>query len=119
MVSGPPVPLLVRGEYEDPSVDRAQCEAFRRRFPDWARYGLSAYAAHSDDEVQQVAADQLERFPALSLFRTATLEAAGFEVVATFRSPHMTIAFTGDLDARLRQLAGLRLELRPNPRHDG
>ena len=77
-----------------------------------------AYAAATEGDIDQLAADHLERFRMLSVFRTMTLESAGFEVVATFRSPHMTIAFTGDMDARLNHLAELRMELMPNPHHD-
>ena len=113
-----PAQWLVRGEHADREVDRVQCEAFRRRFLEWGRYGLSAYAAATEGDIDQLAADHLERFRMLSVFRTMTLESAGFEVVATFRSPHMTIAFTGDMDARLNHLAELRMELMPNPHHD-
>ena len=42
-----------------------QAEAFRRRWPAWQRYGLSAYYAEDDDAVADLAADQLERFAVL------------------------------------------------------
>jgi hypothetical protein len=118
-VSGPRPPLVVRGEHANTTVEREQCEAFLRRFSGWGRYGLSAYSAHTEGHVQRLAAVYLERFPVLGIFHTATLESAGFEVVATFRSPHMTIAFTGDLEVRLAQLDSLRTDLRPNPHHEG
>ena len=72
----------------------------------------------SDAEVDDLAATQLVSFARLALFRIADLEAAGFEVVPTFRTPHVTIAFSGDVVARLRQLAAEQLELRPNPYHE-
>jgi hypothetical protein len=110
--------LVVRGDDLDPATARQQAETFRRRFPDWGRYGLSAYHARSEDEIDDLAADQLERFPLLALFRRTDLEAAGFETVPTFRTPHVTIAFTGEPDERLRVLDTLRVVVRPNPYHD-
>lgn len=35
--------VVVRGDDTDPEADRRQAEAFLRRWPDWHRYGLSAY----------------------------------------------------------------------------
>ena len=58
-------------------------------------------AARKTDEVNDLAADQLERFPVIATFPIAALTDAGFEVVPTFRTPHVTLAFTGDLDERL------------------
>ena len=95
-----------------------QANAFRRRFPGWGRYGLSAYYARNDREVDDLAADQLERFPVLALFGIAELEAHGFEVVATFRTPHVTVAFEGDLSSRLVELATLARRSMPNPYHE-
>lgn len=110
--------IVVRGDDLDPDVGRRQAEAFLRRFPDWGRYGLSAFYARNDAEVDDLAGGQLERFPLLGLFRVADLEENGFTVVPTFRSPHVTIGFTGDLGAALKRLALLRIELRTNPYHD-
>lgn len=64
-----------------------------------------------------LAADQLDRFPELSLYRVIDLEAAGFSVVPTFRTPHVTVAFDGDLDSGLAALAGTVHEQRRNPYH--
>src|SRR4051812_23069514 len=67
-----PVPddavLVVRGDDLDPATSRVQAELFRRRFPDWGRYGLSAYYARNRTEIDDLAADQLERFPAVAIF---------------------------------------------------
>lgn len=49
-------------------------------------------------------ADQLERFPLLGCYRITDLQEAGFEIWPTFRTPHVTIAFSGDLDERLTVL---------------
>lgn len=117
-----PVPedaqVVVRGDDLDPEMSRHQAESLLRRFPDWGRYGLSGYYARNEAEVNDLAADQLERFPLLGLFSIGELQDAGFEVVPTFRSPHVTIAFAGDLADGLDRLAGLRLDLRANPYHD-
>ena len=110
--------LVVRGDDLDPATARAQALGFRRRFPDWQRWGLSAYYARSEAEIEDLAADQLERFPMLVVLRIAELLAAGFEVVPTFRTPHVTIAFQGDLDSSLADLITLGIDQRPNLYHD-
>lgn len=109
--------IVVRGDDLDPGTSRRQALMFRRRYPDWGRWGLSAFYACNDAEIDDLAADQLDRFPELSLYRVADLEAAGFAIVATFRTPHVTIAFDGDLDAGLAALAATVHEQRPNPYH--
>lgn len=50
----------------------------------------------------------------LVVLRIAELLAAGFEVVPTFRTPHVTIAFQGDLDSALAVLVTLGIDQRPN-----
>lgn len=102
--------VVVRGDDATPDSDRSQATAFRRRFSDWGRFGLSAYYAEDDAAVDDLASDLLERFPFLGVYEVVALLDAGFEVVPTFRSPHVTIAFT-DLDeglAALRAVAHLR-----------
>jgi hypothetical protein len=69
--------LVVRGDDLEPATSRVQAVSFRRRFPDWGRYGLSAYYARGDAEVDDLAADQLERFPVLAVFDVAALLEAG------------------------------------------
>ncbi|MGH9041749.1 MAG: hypothetical protein ACRDZ3_16140, partial [Acidimicrobiia bacterium] len=110
--------IVVRGDDVDPAISGHQAERFLQRFKDWGRYGLSGYYARNDAEVNDLAADHLERFPLLGIFGIRELEEAGFEVVPTFRSPHVTIAFAGDLTEALTRLTELRIELRPNPYHD-
>jgi hypothetical protein len=53
----------------------------------------------------------------LEIYDRAALESARFEVIPTFRTPHVTIAFTGDASGRLNDLSMLRVELRANPYH--
>ena len=95
-----------------------QAEEFRRRYPDWDRWGLSGFYARNDSDVDDLAGDQLERFPLLRLYRPAVLEAAEFEIVPTFRTPHVTIAFDGDLEVGLHRLRIADHDERNSPYHD-
>ena len=45
------------------------------------------------DEVFDLGVDALERFSVLAVFRMSDLVAVGFEIVPTFRTPHVRIAF--------------------------
>ena len=110
--------LVVRGDDLNPPTARSQAVAFRQRFPDWGRWGLSGFYARSEAENDDIAADQLERFPLLVVFEMGLLRAAGFDVVPTFRTPHVTIAFADDLDSALARLAALGTNRRPNAYHD-
>ncbi len=76
--------IVVRGDEVDAAASRHQAGVFRRRYPEWHRWGLSALYARNDSEVDDLAADQLERFPGLAIYRIADLEAIGFEIVPTF-----------------------------------
>ncbi len=108
--------VVVRGDDLGQDSDRRQAKAFRLRWPEWHRFGLSAYFAEDDDAIADLAADQLERFPVLRIYRVGDLVAAGIEVVPTFRSPHVTLAFT-DLDTGLSALQIVEHETRANPYH--
>jgi len=112
----PEADVVVRGD-AGRDADRTQARLFLRRYASWGRYGLSAFYVHDDRDVDDLAASQLQRFLRLGLFRIADLLAHGFEVVPTFRTPHVTIAFTGELEDRLTALEAARLELRPNTYH--
>jgi hypothetical protein len=97
--------LVVRGVASiEPETSIRQATLFRRRFPGWGRYGLSAFYARSDDEVLDLAEDRLDSFHTLFVYALADVRLAGFEVVPTYRSPHVTIAFydePGNAIARL------------------
>lgn len=108
--------VLVRGGVEHPEIDRIQAQDFFDRYPAWGRFGLSAYYAEDDAAVDDLASDLLERFEELHVYPLASLLAAGLEVVATFRTPHCTIAFT-DLDGGLRLLEEAEHQVLPNPYH--
>jgi hypothetical protein len=110
--------IVVRGDDLNPDNAREQAVAFLRRYPKWGRWGLSAYYARSEAEVDDLAADQLERFPVVVVLRIADLEREGFELVPTFRTPHVTIAFDGNLDDWLVRLGDLGTDRRLNAYHE-
>lgn len=68
-------------------------------------------------DVDELGAGPLRRFPILAVYSVADLEVAGFEVVPTFRTPHVTIAFVGELDRGLERLRAAVHEQRANPYH--
>lgn len=109
--------IVVRGEELIDDDSALQAKRFRRRFPDWNRWGLSALYAESDADVGDLGAGPLRRFPVLGIYRVRDLDDAGFEVVPTFRTPHVTIAFVGELDDGLGRLRTAVHEQRPNPYH--
>ena len=95
------VRVVVRGMTQDePAISIRQAVQFRRRFPDFGRYGLSGFVAANDDEIADLGAHHLDRFARLFVFEVGELTAAGFEVVATFRNPHVTIAFVEEARGR-------------------
>lgn len=110
--------LVVRGDDLRPETARHQATTFRRRFAAWDRWGLSAFYARSEAEIDDLAGDQLERFAVLVVILIADLLTAGFEVVPTFRTPHVTIAFTGNVDTGLARLINLGHDRRRNPYHE-
>jgi hypothetical protein len=59
--------------------------------------GLVRVLRQSEDEIDDLAEDQLERFPVLVVLAMDKLIEAGFQIVPTFRTPHVMIAFDGDL----------------------
>ena len=107
--------IVLRGDDLRPATARHQAEVFRRRYPDWGRWGLSAFYARNELEVDDLAADQLERFPMIDLYEASDLRAAAFEIVPTFRTPHLTLAFSGDLDEGIGRLRRAVHQARPNP----
>ncbi len=109
--------IIVRGESDSPGITRHQAQRFLRAFPDWGRYGLSSFYARDDTEVDDLSLNQLKPFEVLRLIRFSVLVEAGFEVVPTFRTPHVTIAFTGDLDAELERFEDIESERRVNRYH--
>jgi hypothetical protein len=88
----PPQLLVVRGDEPSPEILRADAVRFFRRYGLWGRYGVSAFAALDEAEVDALCKTRLERFAIVFVFRREDLETAGIEVVPTFRRPHVTLA---------------------------
>jgi hypothetical protein len=108
--------VVIRGE--DPTVVlRADARRFRRRFPDWDRYGVSGFVARDAGEVDALCETRLVEWPSVRTFRRSALEAAGIEVVPTFRTPHVTLAHA-ELDDLLRRLSDCEHEILENPYHE-
>ncbi len=108
--------VVVRGMTQDePAISIRQAVQFQRRFPDFGRYGLSGFVAANDDEVVDLGAHHLDPFARLFVFEVSELIGAGFEVVATFRNPHVTITFVEEPEAGVGRLLALRHEIRNNP----
>ena len=99
----------------EPETSRRQAELFRRRFEGWGRYGLSAFYARSNDEVLDLGGDRLDVFATLFVYRLADVIQAGFEVVATYRSPHVTITFYDDVDSGVARLLAVSHRTVINP----
>jgi hypothetical protein len=106
--------FVIRG---DEDVDRLAEAArfFLRRFSAWGRYGVSAYHANGDDEIDLLCRVELVRFPLVVVLTRNALESAGIEVVATFHRPHVTLA-AADLGVLLDPLARAT-DRRANPYH--
>ena len=100
---------------DEPAASIRQALQFRRRFPTWDRYGISGFIARSDDEVDDLGAHHLDRFETLLVFEIVDVLTAGFEVVATFRSPHVTITFTELPAVGVERLLALRHQEKRNP----
>lgn len=95
--------LVVRGDELDPSILRVDATRFFRRYPAWRRYGVSAYAARDDLEVEAICETKLERFATVAVFERRELERREILVVPTFRGPHVTLAHD-DLETLIDQL---------------
>jgi hypothetical protein len=115
-----PVPddgvFVVRGDELDPLVLAEDAARFRERFSGWARFGVSAFHASSEDEIDAICQTRLIRFAVVVVFRRHDLEAAGVEVVPTFRTPHVTLCHE-DLDQLVERLRACDHAERLNPYH--
>lgn len=99
----------------EPETSRRQAELFRRRFEGWGRYGLSAFYARSEDEVLDLGEDRLDAFETLFVYQLADVIDAGFEVVPTYRSPHVTITFYDDVETGVARLLAVPHRTVSNP----
>ena len=78
---------------------------------------MSAFYARSDDEVLDLGEDRLGAFATLFVYRLGDVVDAGFEVVPTYRSPHVTITFYDDLDIGVARLLAVPHRTVINPAH--
>jgi hypothetical protein len=108
--------LVVRGLASlEPETSIRQARLFRRRYAAWGRWGLSAFYARSEDEVLDLGEDRLDAFETLFVYRVDDLIEARFEIVPTFRSPHVTIAFYNDLEEGIDRLLEVNHRVLTNP----
>ena len=110
--------FVVRGDELDPSTIREDAANFRERFADWGRYGLSAFLAVDDGEVDVLCATRLVRFATVVVFRGAALREIGIEIVPTFRTPHVTLCHQ-TLEELVTSLRACEHVERLNPYHEG
>jgi hypothetical protein len=109
--------LVIRGSALDANLLRRDAVRFHRRYEAWGRYGVSAFYARSDAEVDALCQTRLIHFPIIIVFQRADLEQQGVDIVATFRTPHVTLA-SDDLNELVQRLLGCRHETRSNPYHE-
>lgn len=109
--------LVVRGDELDPAVLEADARRFHRRFSAWERFGVSAFLAGDDDEIDALCETKLRQWATVAVFSRADLEEAGLEVVPTFRTPHVTLAH-GDLTVLVERLMSCAHSMIVNPYHE-
>ena len=115
-------PLTRFSSFVETTSTRAPHEARPKRSAADSPFGTDGVCPRNTQDPKTrsttLAEDHLERFPILVVLAIDRLIDAGFEIVPTFRTPHVTIAFDGDLDAGLAVLVALGADARPNPYHE-
>jgi hypothetical protein len=84
--------LVVRGDELSSDILRSDAQRFHRRYPAWGKYGVSAFAAHDEVEVDVICETKLERFVEVVVIERSEIERIGIEIVPRFRRPHVTLA---------------------------
>ena len=112
------VALVVRGDELDRAVIEADASRFHRRYTSWGRYGISAFVARDDGEVDALCETRLRQWATAVVFTRADLDAAGIEVVPTFRTPHVTLAHP-ELAGLVEALLSCDHRVVTNPYHEG
>lgn len=108
--------LVVRGDDLE-AVVAADARRFRRRFAAWGRYGVSAFVARDAAEVDALCESRLVAWASVLVFPRGELEEAGVELIATFRTPHVTLAHVA-LDELVRGLSQCEHAVVVNPYHE-
>ena len=106
--------LVVRGDVLDGELLRADAARFSRRYPEWDRTGISGYYARDEHEVGALCQTKMVNFEIVVVFAVADLERNGIDVIATFRTPHVTLA-ARDIQTLLKALIGCPHQVRDNP----
>jgi hypothetical protein len=109
--------LVVRGDELDPAVIQQDAARFHRRFRNWGRYGVSAFLARDDAEVDALCETRLRQWATAAVFTRAALQGIGIEVVPTFRTPHVTLAHT-ELAELVDRLVTCEHRIVINPYHE-
>jgi hypothetical protein len=109
--------LVVRGDELDANVLAADAARFHRRFKAWGRYGVSAFLATDDAEVDALCETRLRQWAIAIVFTRSALEAGGIEVVPTFRTPHVTLAHA-ELATLVQGLTSCEHRAVVNPYHE-
>lgn len=109
--------LVVRGDVLSSEVLGRDARRFRRRFPDWGRFGVSAFIASDEREIDALCQARLINFGMVTVFGLSDLVAVGVEVVPTFRRPHVTLAHA-DAEALVSALQTCEHWTRRNPYHE-
>lgn len=78
-------------------------------------WAAATFCARSDDEVLDLGEDRLDAFDTLFVYSLAEVVGAGFEVVPTYRSPHVTITFYDDVERGVARLFAVPHRVVVNP----
>jgi hypothetical protein len=108
--------FVVRGDELTPRLLAEDASRFYERFSDWGRFGVSAFLAIDEGEVDALCGVRLVQFATVAIFRRTDLEQAGVDVVPTFRTPHVTLCHPV-LEELVRRLIDCDHVLRANPYH--
>jgi hypothetical protein len=108
--------LVIRGDELDPMLLAEDAPRFHERFPDWGRYGISAFEADNDAEIDAVCQTRLVRFATVVVFERNVLDRAGVQIVPTFRRPHVTLCHEA-LDELVDRLLQCEHRVLRNPYH--
>jgi hypothetical protein len=111
------VVLVVRGDALDPELLTEDAARLSQRYPAWGRTGVSAFHAADQLEVDILCAERLERFAEVVLFSVTALRASGVDIVATFRTPHVTLA-APDAPTLVRRLLATPHQVIANAYHE-
>ena len=106
--------FVIRGDELDASLIVEDATRFYERFVDWRRYGISAFHAASEAEIDVLCQTRLIRFATVVVFRWTDLVAAGVQIVPTFRTPHVSLCHE-QLDDLVAGLLGCEHRLLANP----